>query len=412
MASHILSSDQLARLHPTSTEPLASVPDSALLQLLASIDRDQLEQFMTEHLYKPGELIFREGEKGDAMYLIRAGQVVVVKGDFENPTILGYRGPGDIIGEMALLEGRPRSANNVALEDVRALRIDRELFQEWVNQTPSVGMGIMAMLSARLRASDNARSTSAQIGRQLVKQVVELRTEKEQLLELQRVRKETSDLIVHDLRNPLGVIAGVFNMLEMVLPQDTLQDNRQLLNLANSACKRMLRLVESLLDVAKLDTGEFQLNLIWTHIDALLEEAGARQSLAMKIRDITLHMDIADDLQAVEVDPDILDRVLANLLDNALKYTPDQGHITLGASLANNEIAISITDTGPGIPPDERERIFERFAQVVNGPEPTRRGFGLGLTFCKLAIEAHGGRIWVEAGPNDIGSRFLFTLPL
>jgi signal transduction histidine kinase len=412
MGSHILSSDELARLQPDSIEPLASAPDPSLLQLLASIERSQLDQLMSEHYYQPGTIICREGDEGNAMYLIWSGRVAVVKGDFESPTILGYRGPGEIIGEMALLESRPRSATNVALDDVRLLRIDRALFQEWVSSTPAIGMSIMAMLSARLRASDTARRVDSQVGRQLVRQVNRLQSEKEQLLELQSVRQETSDLIVHDLRNPLGVIAGVLNMLEMVLPQEALKDNRQLLDLATAACGRMQRLVDSLLDVAKLDTGEMQLQLVTVALPPLLEDAGKRQHLSMTMRNITLHFDIEDDLPPVTVDVDMLDRVLGNLLDNALKYTPDKGWISIGAHRDSKNILVSVTDTGPGIPPDERERIFERFAQVADGPQPVRRGFGLGLTFCRLAVEAHGGQIWIEPGPDNKGSRFVFTLPV
>jgi signal transduction histidine kinase len=103
--------------------------------------------------------------------------------------------------------------------------------------------------------------------------------------------------------------------------------------------------------------------------------------------------------------------VLVNLLDNALKYSPDGCQITIAAEATPDGVIVSDTDQRPGIPPDQRERIFERFAQVADATQPRRRGFGLGLTFCKLTVEAHGGEIWVEPGPNDRGSCFAFTLP-
>lgn len=385
--------------------------DPSLMRLLASIDRNTLSRLMTEHRYEPGEIIFYEGENGDAMCIIRAGRVAVIKGDFSAPTILAFRGPGELIGEMSLLEHQPRSASNVALERVRLLRMSRDGFQQLVNSHPEIGLSIMRMLSGRLRDADNVRMTALQGGQQLVRQVSRLQTEKEQLLELQRVRQETSDLIVHDLRNPLGIIYGVLNMFEMVLPEDVLHDNRELLDLATTGCERMQRLVDSLLDVAKLETGEMALNLSSTNLRPVVEEVAHRQSLAAKIRKIDVETAISDDLPPVLVDRDQIDRVLTNLLDNAMKYTPEQGRIILAAQADQDQIVVSVTDSGPGIPPDERERIFERFAQVT-GSRPIRRGFGLGLTFCKLAVEAHGGQIWVEPGPGGVGSRFIFTLPV
>ena len=413
MPGEKLSFVQLSRLIPTQTEAQSqseAIQDLSLLQLLSSINRTTLSQGMVERWYEAGEIIFEEGERGDALYIIWSGQVAVVKGNLDAPTILGYRGPGEIIGEMALLEKQPRSATNVALETSHLLRIAREHFQTWIAENPSVGMNIMSTLSARLRDADTIRTSALQGGKQLEKQVSLLKNEKEQLLELQRVRQETSDLVVHDLRNPLGIIYGVLNMLEMVLPEAVLQENRELLNLANTACERMRRLVDSLLDVAKLETGEMVLRLAQTDLKPMLEEAANRESLASKTREISFEVTVPEELPQVLIDDEKIDRVLVNLLDNALKYTPNGETISLAAAVESGMVAISITDAGPGIPPAERERIFERFAQVADG-DTARRGFGLGLTFCRLTVEAHGGKIWVESGPEEKGSRFVFTLP-
>ena len=413
MPGEKLSPTQLGRLIPSPTESQPqneAIQDLSLLQLLSSINRTTLSKGMVEQWYEPGEIIFEEGEQGDALYIIWSGQVAVVKGSLNAPTILGYRGPGEIIGEMALLEKQPRSATNVALETSRLLRIARENFQTWIAEYPSVGMNIMSTLSARLRDADTIRTSALQGGKQLEKQVFLLENEKEQLLELQRVRQETSDLVVHDLRNPLGIIYGVLNMLEMVLPETVLQENRELLNLANTACERMRCLVDSLLDVAKLETGEMVLSLAQTNLKPMLEEAAKRQSLTSSARDITFEVATTDDLPLVLIDVEKIDRVLVNLLDNALKHTPNGETISIAAAIAPGMVVVSVTDAGPGIPPTERERIFERFAQVSDD-KTARRGFGLGLTFCRLTVEAHGGKIWVESGPKEQGSRFVFSLP-
>jgi signal transduction histidine kinase len=103
--------------------------------------------------------------------------------------------------------------------------------------------------------------------------------------------------------------------------------------------------------------------------------------------------------------------VVVNLLDNALKYTPENGRIWVQGGQKAESVWVSISDTGPGIPAVDRERLFERFTQG-SGDKLKRRGFGLGLAYCRLAVEGHGGRIWIQDGPNGIGSRFTFTIPL
>jgi signal transduction histidine kinase len=112
----------------------------------------------------------------------------------------------------------------------------------------------------------------------------------------------------------------------------------------------------------------------------------------------------------VNVDRDLIQRVIANLIDNAIKFTPKNGKILISAEAKNGSVLISIADNGPGIPPEYRKKIFERFGQVPD-QRSRRRGSGLGLTFCRLAIEAHQGRIWVDDNPVPPGAVLTFTLP-
>jgi signal transduction histidine kinase len=384
--------------------------DSPFLRLLSSLDRQQLNQLLAERRCLPGEIILREGQPGDALYVIWSGRVVAFMGDVESPTILGYRGAGEIVGEMALLEKQPRSATVVALTDLRLLAISQENFYNLLKSEPALGLSIMEVLSSRLRVSDQERSLGKYSERRLISRVSELQTEKQQLLELQRLRQETSDLIIHDLRNPLGSISLSINMLEMVLPEETLNENRQIIDVARHSCDRMIRLVDSLLEVSRMESGESQFHFAPLDLAELLHGV-ASSALGARERNIHMVIDVPEGLSAINADRDKLERVVTNLIDNAIKYTPDQGQITLAVEAQGNEIVVSVVDTGPGIPENQRQRIFERFAQV-SGDKRARRGFGLGLAYCRLAVEAHGGRIWVEPGKNGLGSRFAFTLPL
>ncbi len=359
----------------------------------------------------PGQVICREGEPGDAMFLIRSGHAAIVKGSFDAPIVLACRGAGEFIGEMALLENLPRSASVVALDEVYLYHVTREDFQRLLSNSTKLDIGMLRKLSSRLREADDLITTTTHARRTLSSQVDELAAEKQQLVELQRLREETTDLVVHDLRNPLHSIMGAAGMLQMILPPSLLQENRDLFELINNNCARMQRLVDSLLDISRMESGETELALEPVNLAQLIQAAVSRVSSTLQTRGIASSIFMPAYLPPVEVDVDMIDRVVINLLDNAIKFTPSGGQISVAAEPCPDHVAVSITDTGSGIPPEQRPHIFERFARgAYDNSRP--RGFGLGLTFCKLAVEAHGGQIEVDAGDGGVGCKFIFTLPL
>jgi signal transduction histidine kinase len=413
MIPEVLSSQQLEYLKDAQTDLVMDskeVLDSSFISLLDSIERKQLSQVISERRCAAGEVIMREGDIGDALYMIWAGRVVAFNGDLESPKILSYNGAGEIIGEMALLENRPRYATVVALGDLRLLKIKRDDFLNLIKNDPIVGMSITESLNRRLRLSDQARTRGITSEWRLIKQVNALEEEKNDLLDLQQLRQETSDLIVHDLRNPLSNVSLTIKMMEMMLPEEVANDNQQLLEIAKSGCDRMLRLVESLLEVSRMEEGLSALALTQVDFRELIEEI-AKSYLIPNYRDIQLHVNLAETIPVIKADREKIERVLVNLVDNALKYTRDGEKIGIDVQVQDDELVVSIIDSGPGIPSKDRERIFERFSQVGNGKKG-RRGFGLGLTFCRLVVEAHKGKIWVEPGENGKGSKFIFVLPL
>jgi signal transduction histidine kinase len=411
--SRSLAPTELKRLTdalPRDVDVSSPVSDTPFFRYLVSTGREALSDVLTEERYEAGEIIVQEGDAGDTMFIIWSGRAAVVKGDLRASTLLGYRQPGEIIGEMALLEDQPRSASIVAMEPLRLLSIKRDDFQRLLDTNPAVGRSLLDILSARLRAADEARNRRTMNEQQLQKRVSELQTENEHLLRSQQLRQETSDLIVHDLRNPLGNMYTAIKMLELVLPEETLRENQQLFDIAEANCERMQRLVDDLLDVAQMEEGNIDLELTETDLAALVQTIIRRTWVTMKRDQITLNIDLDPNLPHLWLDAEKMDRVISNLFDNALKHTVVGGQISIEARQRVDHIEISLTDSGPGIPPEDRERIFERFAQVAS--HKTRsRGFGLGLVFCRLAIQAHSGRIWVEPGKEGVGSRFVIWLP-
>lgn len=391
-------------------DPQETTYTSPFLRLIVSAERGSLTQSFTERYFAPGEIVFREGDAGDSMYLIWSGRAAIVKGDLDSPTILAFRKPGEIFGEMALLEHQPRSATVIALDHLRMLEINRYRFDQLLRESPGVSRSIMEVLSARLRRVTEDRSSGERSQQRLSRQVLDLQSEKRRLEELQSLRQETTELILHDLRNPLSAVAVSLKMLTLMLPEEALRANEEIIKIAQTSCDRMQRLVDSLLDVSRMEEGEMPFVMAPLDLKRLIEDVVCRMAI-LAPPGAKIYTNVAPSLPNLVADQDKIERVLINLLDNALKYLPETGQIAVEARMQGDFVQISVSDNGPGIPEEDRQRIFERFAQV-SGQRERRRGFGLGLTYCRLAVERHGGRIWVEPGDEGRGSRFVFTLPL
>jgi signal transduction histidine kinase len=169
--------------------------------------------------------------------------------------------------------------------------------------------------------------------------------------------------------------------------------------------------VDALLEAARQEESGVLVTLRPVDLTMLIEGAVENVASAATDSDIRLVHDVAPDLPRPFADAEKLERVVLNLLDNALSYTPSGGRIAVVAVARDGFVEVSVSDTGPGVPADYRETIFERFVRVPS-VKGRRKGFGLGLYFCRQVVQAHGGDIWVEPGPGDVGSRFVFTLPL
>jgi signal transduction histidine kinase len=226
------------------------------------------------------------------------------------------------------------------------------------------------------------------------------------------LRRDLTSMIVHDLKSPLSTILASIDYLVTGQVGSLTPDQRKFLTLSHRSGNDMLMLVQNLLDVAKLEEGKMPMNLqrfspaTWAH--DVLQSFQAIADAAKK----QLHLEVADLLPEIEGDRDLLSRVLRNLLANAIRHSPlNTGEVWVNVSKRDAQLAVEVRDNGSGIPPEYQARIFEKFVQVEGKRAQVRTGTGLGLTFCKMVIEAHGGRIYVESVPEQ-GSTFTFLLPL
>ena len=233
----------------------------------------------------------------------------------------------------------------------------------------------------------------------------------EQLRDLDKVKEDLTHMIVHDLRTPLtSVIAGM-QTLEMV--GELNEDQQEMAEIAISGGQSLLAMINNLLDISKLEAGSLQLEYSQLSPETLVASAIAQVASLAVDKNLALAQQIAPDSPGFPGDEDKLRRTLVNLLGNALKFTPRGGTVTVTVQKSEtaNELLFAVRDTGEGIPPDAFAHIFEKFGQVESRNGGRKMSTGLGLTFSKMAVEAHGGRIWVESTLGE-GSAFFFTIPL
>lgn len=242
-----------------------------------------------------------------------------------------------------------------------------------------------------------------------VRHFEELRESYRRLAELERLRDELTHMIVHDLRTPLtSIIAGLQTMDVL---GELNEDQTEFLRIALSGGRTLLAMINDMLDVSKMESGTLSLEKQDLRADEVVAEALDSVRELARENNLTLAADVAKDLRAFSADPEKLQRTLVNLLSNAIKFSPAGGTVTVSAGPGDDgAIAFAVSDTGEGIPKEAFERIFEKFGQVENRKSGRRMSTGLGLTFCKMAVEAHGGRIWLTSELGK-GTTFRFTLP-
>jgi PAS domain S-box-containing protein len=227
--------------------------------------------------------------------------------------------------------------------------------------------------------------------------------------ELDSLREDLTAMIYHDLRSPLANIVSSLDVLFSMVPEDDKETVQTVLKIAENSTDRIQRLVSSLLDVNRLETGQPVADQKVVDPIQLITRAVLDVEPVAKGRRQTISANLPDELPPIWVDEDMARRVLINLMENSVKFTPPDGKLEAGASDEGDWVHMWVKDNGPGIPIAEQDRIFDKFTRLRGGTKSS--GLGIGLAFCRLAVVGHGGRIWVESEPG-VGSAFHFTFPV
>ncbi len=356
------------------------------IPLLRHLDRNELQalRFIAqERQFATGQEIFAEGAAGDGVYFVKSGLVEVLAGSAER-RVISQLGPGEIFGEMAIIEHRPRSATVRAAQTTEVYFLPRGEMLTFIQRSPGLAFALLQQISRRLREFNQRHL------RELV--------QSESLAMIGRFAQS----IVHDLKNPLSIISLSSEMFDMsgVGPE-----------LRAKAQQRIRKQVERISDLvgdiliftqgaqrpAELKTGDYGI-FIRDLIGDLRSEAEAKSA----------HIDLENVPPAVPVrfDPRRLSRVFFNLLHNATDVMLNGGIVFLRFQANDREIITEIEDTGPGIAPEVADSLFQPFATYGK-----TKGTGLGLSICKKIIEDHGGTIGARSEPGR-GAIFSFTLPI
>jgi len=293
-------------------------------------------------------------------------------------------------------------------DEARAGRLDaRARVATRLAIVSNVGAGLLAMMllagailtiNRDITKRERAEAALRESERKLAEQYSRLQ-------ELEGLRDNLVHMLVHDLRSPLTAIRANLDLIQLgagdALPPEMAEDIAQ----ARDAAIRMTDMVGDVLDVSRMEAHEMPLERGDADLGALAAQAIASVGGAQRAR-----LDQGPRSARAMCDANLVRRVIANLVSNAMKFTPEQGQVVVRVTSDGAEHRVSVADSGPGIPPQYHEKIFEKFGQAEASSAGAQRSSGLGLTFCKLAVEAHGGRIGVESAVGK-GSTFWFTLP-
>jgi signal transduction histidine kinase len=316
--------------------------------------------------------------------------------------------------------GQPRIINN--LEQYLVEHPDSDSTQRMVKE------GIRSSLTCPLKAngkpigflffSSKKPDTYAKIHEDLfveiasqLSTIVEKSRYLQQLIELNELKNRFLGMAAHDLRNPLSTIKGYIELFLTDVLGELSSDQREVLNDMNQASDTMLGLINDLLDVTAIETGNLQLNRQPVKIDELFQNVQSSLRILANAKSIEVKLNLPISIPIIYIDQSRMKQVLTNLITNAIKYSFSHTVILLSVRVFDKEIWISVKDQGQGIPVNEMNRLFKDFSRTSVKPTAGEKSIGLGLAITRRIIEAHGGIIWVDSEIGK-GSTFTFSIPI
>jgi two-component system sensor histidine kinase GlrK len=230
------------------------------------------------------------------------------------------------------------------------------------------------------------------------------------LNELDKMKSDFFSTMAHELRNPLSTIKMGISLLVEGMQESKTEGQKELLLLLEGETNRLIRLVNSLLDLSKMEAGMMTYHLEQQDLPPLIDQAIKEIGPLVEAKKINLETKIMEGLPIIKIDSERVLQALRNIIGNAVKFTPDGGRVGVLARPIEKGVEVSVEDTGPGIPAENLPTIFEKFQQVNNKGPYQSKGTGLGLAIAKQIVTHHGGKIWAESNPGQ-GSTFIFVLP-
>lgn len=351
--------------------------------------------------YPPGAILCREGAAEQVFYIVLAGEVEVSKQINDNEVrVLKRLAPGDFFGEMALIHNAPRAATVATLLPTSVLEIGRDAFELILQKNSTVSLAMVREVSRRLRENDEMAIEDLRL------KTRELAQAYQQLAEQDFARQEFISTIAHELRTPLTSANGFLQVIRLGMLQGDAQ--QAALDTVHDNLQRVIHLVNDILFLQEMDLilQEFHPTDLGAVVMAAVEQHRSKAERSQ----LGLHVDIPALLPAVPAERKNLERVVSIFLDNAIKFSPEGGEITVRAGAKDGLVWVSVSDQGVGIPPEAMPRLFRRFFRLdeVNGH--LFSGAGLGLSIARQVIDQHHGEIDVQSQLGE-GSTFTFYVP-
>jgi signal transduction histidine kinase len=368
----------------TYSRGVVTLEASNLFGQLGATELQQLRQVTHELSFRPSELIFKEGDPGDGVYVVKSGavQISALVGADERQ-VLSRVLPGDVFGEMTLLDDLPRSACASAEVETAAYFVPRAPMVELLRRCPDLALRLVKEVSERLR----------EFNRQYIRKVVQA--------ERMAIVGRFASSIVHDLKNPLTIISLASE--RAALPSATPETRRAAHDHVARQVERIGSLVNDILDFTRGSMGAVALTE--TNYAAFVEPLVEELRREVEPKAVAIEFESPPPAVKLALHPQRLSRVFHNLVHNAVDAMSGGGRVKLRFALSDTEVVTEIEDTGKGIAPEILDRLFEAFA-TFGKP----RGTGLGLSISQKIIEEHGGRIWARNRDGG-GAIFAFALP-